>query len=46
MFNPYEYYYNTNQELVDDFLGPLAEAFTLVTEEHINSIVNPADVTN
>jgi len=46
IYNPYTYHYNNNQQSVNDFLGPLKEAATLVTEEHIDSVVNPADVMN
>ncbi|MPM50878.1 hypothetical protein SDC9_97624 [bioreactor metagenome] len=31
---------------MEDFIGPLKKAVTLVTEEKIDSIVNPADVMN
>ena len=31
---------------MEDFIGPLKEAVTLVTEEKIDSIVNPGDVMN
>lgn len=45
-YNPYAYHYNNNQQTMEDFIGPLKEAVTLVTEERIDSIVNPADVMN
>ncbi|HCJ58903.1 MAG TPA: hypothetical protein DHV55_17275, partial [Clostridiaceae bacterium] len=45
-YNPYAYHYNNNQQTIEDFIGPLKEAITLVTEEKIDSIVNPADVMN
>lgn len=45
-YNPYAYHYNNNQQSMEDFIGPLKNAVTLVTEERIDSIVNPADVMN
>lgn len=46
IYNPYAYHYNNNQQSLEDFIGPLREALTLVTEEKIDSVVNPADVMN
>ncbi|MDD4503729.1 MAG: hypothetical protein PHS15_02740, partial [Clostridiaceae bacterium] len=46
IYNPYAYHYNNNQQSIEDFIGPLREAVTLVTEEKIDSVVNPADVMN
>ncbi|MCQ1529188.1 hypothetical protein [Lutispora saccharofermentans] len=45
-YDPYSYHYNNNQQTMEDFIGPLKEAVTLVTEEKIDSIVNPGDVMN
>lgn len=46
IYNPYAYHYNNNQQSLEDFIGPLQEAATLVTEERIDSVVNPADAMN
>lgn len=45
-YNPFVYHYNNNQQSLNDFIGPLKEAVSLVTEEKTDAVVNPADVTN
>ncbi|MEA4847760.1 MAG: hypothetical protein VB106_11065 [Clostridiaceae bacterium] len=46
IYNPFEYHYNESNGTPADFIGPLEQAVTLVTEEKIESVVNPADVLN
>lgn len=46
IYNPYSYHYNNNQQSLSDFIGPLREAVTLVSEKREASVVNPADVMN
>jgi len=45
-YNPYTYHYNNNQESVEDFLGPFIQAVTPVTQEKVDAVINPADVTS
>lgn len=45
-YNPFVYHCSNSQQSVNDFIGPLQKAVTLVTEENINSVVNPADILN
>ncbi|HWR59963.1 MAG TPA: hypothetical protein VN580_00030 [Clostridia bacterium] len=44
IYNPFEYHYNGGNGTPADFIGPFEKAVILVTEEKVDSVVNPADV--
>lgn len=51
VYNPFMHHYESSgggssQQSMEDFIGPLKEATTLVTQDRIDSVVNPADTMN
>lgn len=46
IYNPFVYHTGESQQSLADFIGPLEKAVTLVTQEKIDSVINPADVMN
>jgi hypothetical protein len=44
IYNPFEYHYEgSGEQRMEDFIGPLRQAYQLRTQERIESVINPAD---